>query len=116
MASAVSYEYLQSIRGATGGIASLGNDGKVPTSQLPPGLISVYKGVYNTAVDLNTAYPDGNTGDYAYVTADGMFYYWSSELDLWVQQEIEETDYLALSDAAKAAVPYLVIPDAPPTP
>ncbi|MCL2445743.1 MAG: hypothetical protein FWD06_03125 [Oscillospiraceae bacterium] len=116
MASAVSYEYLQSIRGATGGVATLGNDGKVPASQLPPFPPSTYKGVFATAGDLNTAYPTGNIGEYAYVTADGMYYYWNDELALWVQEEIEENDYLALSDAAKAAVPYLVVPNTVITP
>jgi len=111
MASAVSYEYLSSIRGATGGVATLGSDGKVPASQLPPLPASTYKGTFATAGDLNTAFPTGTTGEYAYVIADGMYYYWNEELALWVQEEIEETDYLALSDAAKAAVPYLVVPD-----
>lgn len=110
MASAVSYEYLTSIRGVTGGLATLGNNGIVPPSQLPP-MVSSYKGTFSTATALNTAFPTGVLGDYAYVTAIGGFMYWSTALSLWVNQEIEETDYLSLTDAQKAAVPYLVVPD-----
>jgi hypothetical protein len=114
MASAVSYEYLQSIRGVTGGVATLGSDGKVPSSQLPSGVTRTFKGVYANAGALNAAYPLAELGDYAYVTAHRMFYYWNAELVLWVKQEIEETDYLSLSNNEKAAVPYLVVPDAAP--
>jgi len=113
MASAVSYEYLTSIRGATGGVATLGSDSKVPVSQLPSSMVSVFKGTFATIVALNTAHTSGAIGNYAYVVEISGFMYWNDELSLWVAQEIEESDYLSLSDDEKACVPYLVVPDAP---
>lgn len=115
MASAVSYEYLKSIQGVTGGIATLGSNGLVPPAQLPP-IASQYKGQFATVAALQTAYPTALLADYAYVTATSTFWYWNTGLAVpaWVNQEIEETDYLDLTDAAKASVPYLVVPDVAP--
>ena len=65
----------------------------------------------------STALPTtGTTGDYAYVMATNSFWYWNNALTppAFANQEIEETAYLDLTDAEKAGMPYLVIPDTTP--
>ena len=116
MASALSYEFLKAIQGAPDGIPTLGGDGKVPASQLPASATSPFKGVFADEAALITAFPTAGIADYAYVTDTASFWYWNAALDIpaWVNQEIAETDYLTLTDAEKAMVPYLVVAD--PTP
>jgi len=72
-----------------------------------------YKGQFATSAALIAAYPDGSLADYAYVTATSSYWYWNAALGTpaWVNQQITETAYAALSTAEKAAVPYIVIPD-----
>lgn len=112
MASAVSLEYLNSIKGQPDGLATLDNAGKIPTSQLPAGAVETYKGEFATTGDLTLAYPTGNLADYAYVTATLSYWYWNKALTTpaWVNQEIKDTDYNALSATAKASVPYVIVP------
>ena len=113
MASAVSLEYLKSLLGADNGIATLDNDGLVPTSQLPPESASPFKGHYADEAELTTAYPLANIADYAYVDDSLSFWYWNDGLSTpaWVNQEIIEADYDLLSDLEKSMVPYLIVPD-----
>ena len=113
MASAISYELFQAKRGAANGIASLGSDSKVPVGQLPAEAISPYKGTYATSAALIAAHATADEGDYAYVTETTSYWYWNAALGTpaWVNQQITESAYAALSTAEKAAVPYIVIPN-----
>ena len=112
MASAVSLEYLTSIEGQANGIATLDGTGKIPASQLPPSSVETYKGEFATSAALISAYPTGATADYAYVTATSSYWYWNSGLTTpaWVDQQITATAYFALAAAAKARVPYIIVP------
>ena len=59
--------------GVANGVATLGTDGKVPTSQLPA-LNSSYKGVWNAATNTPTiANGVGTSGDYYIVTTGGVW-------------------------------------------
>ncbi|MFA6860473.1 MAG: hypothetical protein WCR30_03710 [Clostridia bacterium] len=111
MASAISLEYLQSIEGANDGLATLDSSGKLTISQLPPSAIETYKGQFATSAALVTAFPTGSLADYAYVTATSSYWYWNAALvpAEWVNQQITETAYLALSVAERAAVPYIIV-------
>jgi hypothetical protein len=110
MASALSYELFVAKQGVADGIATLDSSGLVPVSQLPPSAIETYKGEYATSADLIIAYPTASLADYAYVTATLSYWYWNDALAIpaWVDQQITEVDYLALSVAERAAVPYIV--------
>lgn len=107
--STVSFEYLQSIQGVANGLATLGADGVVPVSQLPEGLLNNYKGEFADEAAITAAYATAVLGDYAYNTETASFWYWSPTLSAWVNQEITATAYMALSDAAKKDVPYIII-------
>jgi hypothetical protein len=110
MASALSYELFVAKQGVANGIATLDGDGLVPVSQLPPVAIETYKGEYATSAALITAYPTAALADYAYVTATSSYWYWNDALAIpaWVDQQIAELDYLDLTVAERAAVPYIV--------
>lgn len=111
MSSSISYEYLSSIKGSANGLASLDGSGKVPVSQLPSSAIETFKGEYGTSSALIIAYPTASLADYAYVDTTNSYWYWNKSLTTpaWVNQEITETNYLALSSAAKASVPYIIV-------
>lgn len=111
MSSSISYEYLKSIEGSNNGLATLGNDGKIPLNQLPNSVLETYKGEYATSSALITAFSTANLADYAFVTATNSFWYWNKSLTTptWVNQQITETDYLALSAYAKSVVPYIIV-------
>lgn len=112
MASSISYEYLQSKLAAANGIATLDAGGKLPVSQLPTAAVETYKGEYATSAALITAHPTGALADYAYVTATLSYWYWNAALatPAWVNQQITEAAYNALSAAEQAAVPYIIEP------
>jgi len=111
MANAVSYEYLKSIQGVPGGIPTLDGDGQIPEIQLPDSAVSPFKGQFADEAELTTEYPTAGLADYAYVDDTNSFWYWNPALTVpaWVNQEIEEADYLLLSTAEKAMVPYLIV-------
>ena len=113
MVSSVSFEYLKSIQGVPGGIPTLDGDGEIPEIQLPPSAVSPFKGQFADLLELTTAYPTANLADYAFVDDTSSFWYWNPGLTIaaWVDQEIAETDYAALSDLAKSMVPYIVVQD-----
>jgi len=112
MSSAISYEYLNSIKGTANGLATLDGTGKVPLSELPEGAIETYKGEYATSALLIAAYPTSNLANYAYITATSSYWYWNKALGVpsWVNQEIPIASYLLLSSAEKSAVPYIIVP------
>lgn len=112
MSAVISYDFYSARRGAANGFASLDSGGKVPVAQLPNEAIETYKGQYATQVALTTACPAGVLADYAYVTATNSYWYWNSGLTTpaWVNQQIAETAYNALTTAAQQAVPYVVMP------
>ena len=114
MASAVSYEYLKSIMGIPNGIPTLDDDGEIPEGQLPPSAISPYKGQFTDEAELADEFPTGILADYAFVDETATFWYWNTGLitPAWVNQEINEADYLNLSDTAKGMVPYMIVPPA----
>ncbi|MCL2420976.1 MAG: hypothetical protein FWD03_03885 [Defluviitaleaceae bacterium] len=118
MASALSYEYLKSVQGAPNGIPTLDGNGEIPSTQLPDSAVSPFKGQFADEAALTTAYPTANIADFAYVDDTNSFWYWNAGLDTpaWVNQEIAETDYIALTIAEQSMVPYLVTPDPVPTP
>ena len=127
MASALSYELFVAKQGVAGGIATLDGSGDVPISQLPAGVadglatldatgklpvsqlpdeaVETYKGQYADSTALETAYPTALLADYAYVTATSTYWYWNAALGTpaWVNQQIAEAAYLALSVAERAA-------------
>lgn len=110
MASALSYELFTAKQGVANGIATLDGSGYVPLSQLPPSAVETYKGQYATSAALIAAYPSGLLADYAYVDATSSYWYWNAALGTpaWVDQQITEAAYLALTVAERAAVPYIV--------
>ncbi|HKL74138.1 MAG TPA: hypothetical protein VJ903_04530 [Clostridia bacterium] len=111
MPSAVSYELLKAKMGAANGIATLDSGGRVPVRQLPQGVFGPYRGQYTDVNALAAAFPTGAIADYAYITGTNSFWYWNSQLTIpsWVNQLITEADYLLLTPAQRAAVPYIVI-------
>jgi len=111
MASAISYEFYSAKLGVANGLATLDSSGYIPVGQLPPSAVETYKGEYATEAALVLAFPSGALADYAYVTDSLSYWYWNASLVLpaWVNQEISETAYNALSAAEKAAVPYIVV-------
>ena len=113
MASALSYELFEAKQGVANGIATLDATVKVPVAQLPDVAISTYKGVYADEAALIAAYETASQADYAYVTATLSYWYWNPLVATgsWVNQQIGETAYGALSDAQKGAVPYIVVAD-----
>lgn len=110
MASALSYELFVAKQGVANGIATLDGSGYVPLSQLPPGAVETYKGRFATSALLTAAYPTASLADYAYVDATSSYWYWNDALGTpaWVDQQITEANYLLLSPAEQAAVPYIV--------
>ena len=118
MASSISLEYLQSLQGAANGLASLDSTGAVPLSQLPSSVMGLFKGEFADETALEAAFPTATIADFAYVTSTNSFWYWnaglmstdSPDVPSWVNQEIIDTDYLALSATAQAMVPYIIIP------
>ena len=110
MASALSYELFEAKQGVADGIATLDASGQLPMTQLPPEAVSAYKGTFATTGELPAT---GALGDYAYVTETSSYWYWNSVLatPAWVNQQITEAEYDALSPAERAAVPYVVIPN-----
>lgn len=111
MASSISYEFYQSKLGVANGLATLDGTGKVPVSQLPSEAIETYKGEFATSAALIAAYPTADLADYAYVTATTSYWYWNDALAVpaWVNQQITEAAYNALTAAEQAAVPYIII-------
>lgn len=69
-----------------------------------------FLGEFASSVELVEKYPAGNIADYAWSVLDGCFWYWNggSLVPKWVRQPITRMDYIALTDAEKAAVPYIV--------
>jgi hypothetical protein len=71
---------------------------------------SNFKGVFQTSTVLQTSYPTASKADYAYVSGTSSYWYWNSVLGTpaWVNQQITEAAYNALSSSEKQAVPYIV--------
>lgn len=69
-----------------------------------------YKGQYVDSTTLKSAYSNASLGHYAYVTGTGSYWYWNSAPTklTWVNQQISEAAYTALTITEKAAVPYIV--------
>ena len=111
MASAVSYELLRAKLGAANGIATLDSGGLIPVRQLPNGVFGPYRGQFPDVNALMSAYPMGAIADYAFVTGTNSFWYWNAFLTIpaWVNQLITEAEYLLLTLAQRAAVPYIVV-------
>jgi len=109
MASAVSYELFVAKQGVANGIATLDGTGKLPVSQLPVEAVETYKGEFATSAALPAT---GVLADYAYVTATSTYWYWNAALlptAAWVNQQIAEASYLALTAPEIAGVPYIVV-------
>lgn len=111
MSAVISLPYLNAIKGANNGLATLDGSGKVPASQLPSSATETYKGQFATSVLLIAAFPAASLADYAYVTATNSYWYWNAGLAVpaWVNQEITATAYNALIAAAQTAVPYVIV-------
>ncbi|MCL1884995.1 MAG: hypothetical protein FWF81_14710 [Defluviitaleaceae bacterium] len=118
MASSVSLEYLQSKQGVASGLATLDSTGAVPLSQLPSSVMGLFQGTFADDTALEAAVPTALIADFAFVTSTNSFWYWNAGLTgtdtpsapAWVNQEISDTDYLALSATAQAMVPYIITP------
>lgn len=137
----LSLEYLQSLEGVVGGLATLVAD---PTSgaptlaaaQIPTSLQSLtpaFKGIFanadgTSATSLQVLQPTGNLGDYAYVTSTSSFWYWNAGLATtdatspygigtgpqWVNQQITATNYAEIvTGDAQNMVPYIIAVTAP---
>lgn len=113
MASALSYELFEAKQGVADGLATLDGSGKLESGQLPEEAVNPYKGEFADETALTTAHPTADLGDYAYVTGTTSYWYWNSVLAVaaWVNQQITESAYAALTAAERAAVPYVVIPN-----
>jgi len=107
MASAVSYEFLQNLKGAPNGLATLDNTSKIPVAQLPPSS-ALFLGIFATSADLPAS---AELAQFAYVTGTLSFWYWNpaTDIDGWVNQQIEEADYILLTNEEQSYVPYVVI-------
>lgn len=112
MASALSYEMFEAQKGAANGIATLDSSGLVPVSQLPPQAIETYKGEYADEAAIIAAYPSADLADYAWNVDTDSYWYWNQALGTpaWVNQQITEAAYNALSANEQNAVPYMVNP------
>lgn len=112
IASAISLEYLQSLQGQPGGLATLDAGGTIPLSQIPDSVLPPFKGEFADQAALIAAAPTGSVADYAYVDDTQSYWYWNAKLSTpaWVNQEITATAYTALSQAEKKAVPYIIVP------
>ena len=112
MASAISYEYLQSILNQAEGLPVLDANTKILAEHLPDEMVTKYKGEFEDEAALIAAYPAATPSDYAYVTDTQSFWYWNAELSTaaWVNQQITATAYMALTTAQRAAVPYIIVP------
>ena len=110
MASVGLYTIIVPGQGQANGIATLDSAAQVPVAEIPTAAIETFKGQYATSSALTTAYPAASLGDYAYVTGTSSYWYWNSALSTadWVNQQISESAYNALSTSEKAAVPYIV--------
>jgi len=108
--SAMSYELYISKLGVPGGVATLGPDGIVPDTQLPPSSVNIFQGSFADLTNLQTAVPVGQMAWFAYVTADLAFYYWDTYAEAWANQNVNEVAYTAMSDEEKSVVPWIVIP------
>lgn len=113
MASALSFELFEAKQGVANGLATLDGSGQLLSAQLPPEAVSCYKGVFADETALTTAHPTADLGDYAYVNDTTSYWYWNSVITTpaWVNQQITESAYAALTAAERAAVPYVVIPN-----
>jgi len=105
--------------GAPGGIPTLDDDGEIPISQLPL-VVALFKGQFADEATLIDEFPTAGLANYAYVDDTLSFWYWNAGFEdplvpAWVNQEIVEEDYDALTDLAKSMVPYLLVPT-PPSP
>ena len=111
MASAVSYEYLIAKKAVANGFATLDATTKMPEDQLPTSAVQVYKGNYADDAAIIAAHATGTLAEYAYNQDTSSHWYWNAEIGTpaWVNQQITEVAYNALSTAEKAAVPYIVI-------
>lgn len=100
--SGLSLEYLQSLEGVAGGlatldsstgallaaqipatVATLDSSGTLTASQIPASLLSAsspFKGEFATQAALLAAQPTGALGDYAYVDSTNSFWYWNAGL------------------------------------
>ena len=109
MASAISLEYLVSLEGVANGLATLDSSGVIPAAQLPADAVSPFKGTF---ADSSALPATGILADYAYVTDTGTFWYWNPGLATpgWANQNITLADYNALPEAAKAQMPYILVP------
>lgn len=112
MASAISYEYYNSKLGVANGVATLDGSGKIPESQLPAGAVETWKGVFANEAALTTAYPTGEAAWYAYNTATKSTWAWNFSLNAWVNTNITDTAYTALTAAAKVSLipDYVIVP------
>lgn len=108
----LSYELYQSKLGVANGVATLDGSGLIPESQLPPGAVETWKGVFADATALTTAYPVGQAAWYAYNTATSSTWAWNFKTNAWVNTNINETDYNALTAAAKKSLipEYVLVP------
>lgn len=126
----LSLEYLQSLEGVAGGLATLDGTtgallaaqipasvatldatGVLTASQIPAGLTTPYKGEFATQAALTTAQPTGALGDYAYVDSTNSFWYWNPGLTAtdtaysttgaqWVNQQITAANYALITTPA----------------
>ena len=115
MASAISLEYLKSIQGTPNGIPNLNENCKIPISQLPPEVNCVFKGQFADEEELKIKYPTAKIADYAFIDETTSFWYWNAGLTVpaWVNQKIEEAEYLNLSEIERSIVPYIIIKSMP---
>ncbi|WMJ84814.1 hypothetical protein ACS3UN_05180 [Oscillospiraceae bacterium LTW-04] len=68
-----------------------------------------YKGEYVDNTTLQLAYATASLGDYAYVTGSGSYWYWNNASTklAWVNQQISEASYTALTTPEKQL--YLIL-------
>jgi len=72
----------------------------------------IYLGQFATSAALIAAFPAASLANYAYVDETTSYWYWNANLTpaAWVNQQIPEAEYIALTASEKAGVPYIVTP------
>jgi hypothetical protein len=104
MASSITLEYLESIKGAPNGLSTLDASGKIPASEIPA-ITHAFVGNYTAIADLQTAYSTADYGMYGYISGIKYFYNAALTTPGWTSVEVTATAYNAMTAAERAGMP-----------
>ncbi len=95
-----SVEWILSLFGKSGGIAPIGEDGKIPDIYIRNSAGGgAFVGNYTTLSELQAAHPTGTAGQYALVA--GKRYWWNTNYSRWNAEEITSAAYNAMTQEQK---------------